>query len=254
MGFEDEVTSVFITKDNAPNNRIEEIMEDAKNPKWENMDIENFKIQCSESISTFKEKVFPMSHLDNGILIREGFAFCAMCDYFSVDLIIESGMARGMSTEMFAKYFDTEVISIDNALVYGTQIFNNTKNRLSKYHNVTCIMGNSLKKIPMILNSHKDAKVGIFLDGPKGKEAVKFAKKCFKYPSVKFVGIHDECFPKRYHEMDLWNKTFFYTDADWFMDKYYNLDLLGEEKDQLKVKSDILDFNPNGHGIGFAIN
>ena len=54
--------------------------------------------------------------------------------------------------------------------------------------------------------------------------------------------------------MDDWNKTALYTDDKLFMEGYYDLDLMGDADDQEMIKNGILNSNPNGHGIGFAVN
>jgi hypothetical protein len=213
------------------------------------MTTEDIKKQCGKSITRFEQQVLPLDYIPNGILLWEGFAFCTLLDLFSADLIIESGIAGGRSTEMFARYFPHPIIAIDNAGYYGLDRFNETANRLSKYHNVKCLNADSIYLLPKLIKQNPNKKIAIFIDGPKGNKAIRLAKKCFSYPRVKFVGIHDQC-KDNYHQMDSWPATAFYSDASWFLEKYSYLD----KKDPSPELQRELSENPNGPGVGFAIN
>lgn len=181
------------------------------------MDINKYKNLCKNKFNEFKDKILPMELLPSGISLTEGFSFCIMGEYFKIDTIIESGTARGMSTEIFARYFNFPIITIDDTNTYGIEVFNKTKNRLSKYDNITCLKGDGIEIIPNIINNITDKKIGIFLDGPKGKRGVEFGKRCFNYKNVIFVGLHDMCYnDSSYHLMDDWDKKFLYTDDEWF--------------------------------------
>ena len=203
------------------------------------MKIEIFKEKCNEYINDFINKVKHIEYDNTGIVLNEAFSFCVMCNIFEIDLIIESGTGKGISTEIFAQYFENKkIITHDNCSVYGNIIFEKTKNKLSKYKNITLIKNEINKRI---FDDHRHLNIALFFDGPKGKKAINLAKKCFENKNVKFVGIHDECHKERYHEMDIWNKTFFYSDEDWFIKKYNFLD---------KKAS----FSLQGRGIGYALN
>ena len=214
-------------------------------------DVNNLINQCELSINTFKERVLPLEYIVNGILLWEGFVFCAMADLFDVDIIIESGGAGGMSTEIWSRYFlDKTIFSVDNAAVYGVTRFEETKERLSKYPNTSVLLGDAFEVVPKIIKENANSRIALFLDGPKAQDAVRLAKECFKCKNVLFVGVHDECKRERYHDMDSWNKTMFYSDAQWVIDHYSCLDKSSDNPD-LKA---MLEENPTGPGIGFAVN
>ena len=211
--------------------------------------IKIIKKQCEKSIINFENKVGDLEYIPNGILLWEGFAFCTMIDLFNIDVIIESGIAGGRSTEIFGRYCDQQIYAMDNVQVYKEKRFNETAQRLAKYENITCIKGDAFFKIIELIKKNKASKIALFIDGPKGIRAITLAKKCCKYPNVKFVGIHDQC-KTNYHQMDTWDLTTFYTDSKWLIDKYSYLD---RNSNNLIFK-DVLESCPNGPGVGFAIN
>jgi hypothetical protein len=213
------------------------------------MVINSFKKQCAQSIKRFENKVLPLDYIKNGILLWEGFAFCALLDLFNIDMIIESGIAGGRSTEIFARYFNGRIIAIDNADYYGLDRFNATKSRLARYKNVTCLNADSIFVMPKLISQNPDKSIALFLDGPKGLKAMRLAQRCFAFPNVKFVGIHDQC-KESYHQLDRWDKTFFYTDSHWFIARYSYLDHQSADSSLQKELAD----NPNGPGVGFAVN
>jgi hypothetical protein len=64
-------------------------------------------------VYSFKEKVLPFEYVETGITLTEGFSFCMVSDFFEIDMILESGTARGISTEIFGKYFKIPIKSVD---------------------------------------------------------------------------------------------------------------------------------------------
>ena len=180
------------------------------------MDIEMYFSICREKLHLFKKKVMPMKSVEAGITLTEGFSYCMMAEYFNINMLLESGTARGMSTEIFARYFDFPIKTIDLTSLYGAEVHISTKRRLSKYKNVECLTGDSKSLIPQIISENKDKKIGLFLDGPKGIPAINLSKECFSNEHVLFVGIHDTCHKERYHLMDCWEDTFLYSDDSRF--------------------------------------
>lgn len=198
-----------------------------------------YKKLCAENLGKFKKAVLPIEPIQNGIAISEGFAFCIMGLFTNINIIIESGTAGGRSTEIFAKFFNFPIYTIDNYSIYGENRQKETEKRLSIYKNISFINGDSNKEIPRILNN-LNGSVGIFIDGPKATKAYNLASILLNYSNVKFIGIHDTCLPNRYHDMDILGNIFFYTDENWFYEKY---------KDMI----DDTIYN-RGAGIGFKLN
>ena len=170
-----------------------------------------------------------------------------MADLLKPDIIIESGTANGVSTELWGRYFDKRIYSVDSAKLYGLGCFQSTKNRLEKYPNVHLVFGDSFVEIPKLLRENPSSKAAIFIDGPKGANAVKLAEHCFLFRNAAFIGIHD-LYQK--HSDDLMNYTVFYTDEDWFINDYFYLNQL---KSPNHILADQLRAFPRGMVMGFSV-
>ncbi len=198
--------------------------------------------EADRIFKTWKEKVLPCDYIENGIMLWEGLAFCAVCDKLGITLVLESGVAGGRSTEILARYFDFDIKAVDDGKLYGMDRFNNTKKRLSKYPNVEMINGDSDILVPDLIHANKDKKIAVLIDGPKGNRAKHLAKICMRDKTVKFVAIHDTCRDYSYHNLDDMIGTFFYTDDPKFLKKYKFID----------SGKDI--YSEDGGGLGFVRN
>lgn len=208
--------------------------------------IGEYKQQCEKSIEKFERRVPPIEYIENGILLSEGFAFCAMADLFKADVIIESGTAGGYSTEIWARYFNKPIYSVDSAELYGINRFQSTKERLAKYQNVNLILGDSFEEIPCLIRKFSSRRIALFIDGPKDELAVKLAERLFFIGSnVIFTGIHD-----LYEKNVKMDQMFFYTDDGWFLDKYLYLNRVGNVSNSILAEQ--LAAFPKGMVIGFS--
>jgi len=181
--------------------------------------------QYRKSITRFQEKTLPITWAPRGILLSEGFAFCAAADLFNVDAVIESGVWDGHSTEIWAKYFLPEI----NITAIDIEIRKEALKHLAPY-NIDLVKKDSGKVLPNYIRTLHQKKIGIFIDGPKGHEAIGLGKACLEFPNVAFVGIHDvhKLSFGRINatriEMDKWGRAQFFTDEDWFVETYAWLD------------------------------
>ena len=141
-------------------------------------------------LDLYKSSTSDLLQIGRGITFVEGFVLTSFMKEIGVDLIIESGMAFGMSTEIFAKCMrDIPIISIDNDRY---KVFNETTKRLSKYKNIQTIFGDSFKEIPSLLNKKQEfKKIALFIDGPKGRSAIKLGKDLLNDKRIKLISIHD---------------------------------------------------------------
>lgn len=106
-----------------------------------------------------------------------------------IELVIESGRARGQSTYMLGKYLpNVKIISLET-LLSQDELF--ARERLRSFQNVTLLMADSKAILPKIVNIYQDKRIGILLDGPKGEKAVNLLQKTFEYPNVIVGFIHD---------------------------------------------------------------
>jgi hypothetical protein len=202
----------------------------------------------------FLDAVLPIPYVANGILVSEGLAFCAACDLCKVDLIIESGVAGGRSTEIWAKYSNWPILAVDHCKLYGQPRMTDTKLRLARHRNIAFHEGDSWDVIPELLSKHQRHKVGLFIDGPKGKEAIALAEKCLaKFSPVKIVGIHDMCLDLCDHLMRAWAPDVFYSDDQRFRRRFAFVDRMDNnwlfsDGKELRAKY------PDGFVIGISRN
>jgi len=184
------------------------------------------KEQCKLSIDAFKEKVFgeKTPWVSRGILMSEGFAVCAAMDLYNVDMLIESGIGDGHSTQIWGNYNKDILIK-----AFDIKLKEATKNRLSHLKNVSMESGDGRILIPESVRNNKDKKIGIFMDGPKGFESFKVVEECYRCDNVAFIAIHDLSFaygPRvECNEMaDRIGVKSFFTDEEWFVNAYKDLD------------------------------
>lgn len=190
--------------------------------------------QCKKSIIAFKDKAMNIPWIQRSILMSEGFAFCVMGDLFNIDTILESGVYGGRSTQIWAEYFsqDQLIIAVDR-----NKLNEETRERLGRYSNIELIVGNGVVELNKKIKELQNRRIGIFLDGPKGKEAVEFAKEALSNSSVYFIGIHDQHketngVPNERRQLfETWEKAQFFTDEKWFVDEYAWLDMNESQRD-----------------------
>ena len=134
----------------------------------------------------FVEKVLPLECVARGILASEGFAFCAFCKLYNIDMIIESGVYNGQSTLIWSKFFrDISIIAID------AELKTSTLEKFELNENVIFYNGNARNYLPRRIKENPEKRIAVFIDGPKGLTAIKLAKKCFAFDNVFMVGVHD---------------------------------------------------------------
>ena len=146
-----------------------------------------------ELLERFQEvcKLFP--YQNHGIMPMEAFALCKFIHDTGITVILESGTAYGYSTEVLGNMFpDIKIITIDIIHNYGQSVQNTTQDRLSYLNNVSCVVGDSNKELPKLIESFKEETIAIFIDGPKGHSARKLAYKCNEYDNVAFSACHDQ--------------------------------------------------------------
>lgn len=173
----------------------------------------------------FCRKVLPLKCQSRGILPSEGFAFCALCVANKVNLIIESGIYNGQSTLIWSKFFSgLRVISID--MEFKPEVLK----RFADNHLVQFENGNAYTSLPYLLMRYPEKRIGIFIDGPKGMDALGLAATLFHFPNVFVVGTHDlhkESFGKpnkRRAYLDEHCPMDYYTDDEWFVNRFRYMD------------------------------
>ena len=148
--------------------------------------LHNYWIENEEK---FKSIVDSMTFRPCGVWYTDAFLFLSICDLLDVDLIIESGRAWGVSTEIFAKYFKNIEIHSFERVPERAEI--EAQKHLSKLDNVHCYNMNVFDNSRLIVQDNFDKNIGVFIDGPKDHEAQQNLTKHLDYTNVKTFGYHD---------------------------------------------------------------
>ncbi|CAE7353311.1 unnamed protein product [Symbiodinium natans] len=127
--------------------------------------------------------VYDLSITENTVLYSEAFAFLAFCHLHQVDFIAESGVYKGVSTEIWS-LFAKEVAAVDIFLTPEAE------ERLQRRSNVELHTGDGRQLLPELL-SRPGRRAAVFIDGPKGELAIHLALSLVKLPQVAFVAMHD---------------------------------------------------------------
>ena len=147
---------------------------------------------CDEIVDEFLGKMSGVEWRSKGIFFSEALAFIVYCKMYDVDMIIESGVRNGTSTEMWLNYFDEDfpIISIDENI--NIEDVSNTVERLSNFNNWSFYVGDGLILVPEMIEKNKENNIALLLDGPKGDSALHLSNDCFGITdNVKFSAIHD---------------------------------------------------------------
>lgn len=159
-----------------------------------------------------------------GIFNSEMALVIALCRHLNIEVVIESGRARGQSTYLLAKYLpDTEIISFerwrdDDALFCEA--------RLSPYDNAKLRYGDGLTYIPSCVEANKGKRIAMLLDGPKGMPALGLVEKVSEHLTAAFVHDMrklDHGFPALFR-MKAEERGWFFTDDEAYVNATKHLD------------------------------
>jgi len=175
-------------------------------------------IDFSLYVERFKKNIPDTYLTPRGVVFSEGFAMAAAFLHKEVDLIIESGVAYGGSTEMFAQMCpDVPLLGFDT-FTYYEDCYEHASKRLAPYPNVTLMKGNVFHKLPAILDNlpSRIKRIGVFIDGPKNDGALILSHQLYQDPRCQVVGIHDIISDSDFGPLfeALWPQTVFWADKD----------------------------------------
>jgi hypothetical protein len=143
-------------------------------------------ITIEQHLRDFRDATRDIEDREGGISKSEGLLFGALCRELNVEIVLESGMGNGVSTEIWANFLHLPVISVDDrSLEYD---YDSTVDRLRS--KVTMIQYDSFKVFPVLLKHWDGRDVALFIDGPKEADAIKLIDMLDK-TNVKLIGIHD---------------------------------------------------------------
>lgn len=155
---------------------------------------------------------------ENSVLFSEAFAFTSFCRLHDVDVILESGVYKGFSTEVWS-LFVGEVLAVD--LFPHEPVLQAAQLRLSSRNNAKVMRGNGKTVLPQLIEQRPQQRIAVFIDGPKGELAIRLALKLREYPQVAFVAMHDM---GPYKSALRGYGAFFFSDEPWFQASYGHLD------------------------------
>lgn len=123
-----------------------------------------------------------------GILHSEMALIIHICRRLGIEVVIESGRARGQSTYMLAKYLPSVRIHSVELRDHPDEAI--AQDRLSRFPNVNLYHGDGALLLPRIVEAHRQ-RIAVLCDGPKGAAAVGILQGAFRWPHVAAGFIHD---------------------------------------------------------------
>jgi hypothetical protein len=128
-----------------------------------------------------------------GIYNSEMAGVIAVCRNLGIELVIESGRARGHSTYVLAKYLGPMGVEIHSVELVRDAHSAHAEQKLSAFGKyLTLHYGNSFDLIPQLLRQASGRKIGILIDGPKSRKAIDLFSECISISQDVKVGfIHD---------------------------------------------------------------
>jgi hypothetical protein len=125
-----------------------------------------------------------------GILHSEMALMIHICRTLGIEMVIESGRARGQSAYMLAKYLPAaEIHSVE---LRGSPDEDFARERLGGFANVALYSGDGRGSLPLLaLGEARGRPTAVLCDGPKGAAAVEVVEDCFRLAHVRVGFVHD---------------------------------------------------------------
>lgn len=169
---------------------------------------------------------FADGYEERGILHSEMLAVCGLCKQLDVEVVIESGRARGQSTYTLARFFEgtpTHIVSLELTRDADAAF---AEERLRPFSHVELQFGDASVAIPSLLERFAGKRIAILLDGPKGQPAIDLARDAMsRSADVVACFIHDmrRATPQRATLESSPGRTFF-TDDTSYVARFGSLD------------------------------
>ena len=209
-----------------------------------------------------------------GMLGSELLCVYTLVKLLGIDLIIESGVENGVSTQALASLLpEVKIISVD------FQCLESTRERLRKFQNVSYIQFDSIEHLPGLVKGLSAAnKIFALIDGPKDDLALALSKQLID--NVECLACHDVGFEfchslnregtneDTFANFTGWNMSQFITTEEWYSSHFSHLNinalnwLMGCESTGWEQRNDGYDsvfwnpilqnINPIGFGLGVA--
>lgn len=145
------------------------------------------KIDLNKNINSFVEKLSNMNYLENSMFNSEIYLLYSIAKQMKLNMVIESGLDNGGSTEKLLNLIEFQYIGID----INPNCSFISSNRYKNYSNFEFNNGNSIEILPTLVEKNKDKNILIIIDGPKSREAIELKNKLLNYDHVKIIAVHD---------------------------------------------------------------
>jgi hypothetical protein len=133
-------------------------------------------------------------YIKKGVLNIEAFYWWSLVGYFKPDIILESGVAYGRSTEVLARAQEFFKIPYHYAFDIDSKHYELVSKKLKPYKTIYQIKG-SVEGFDEVRHNNPIAKIVSIIDGPKsGGAFAKVLKTLSKFPNLCGFGCHD-CMP-----------------------------------------------------------
>lgn len=168
----------------------------------------------------FEALVKEIAYEDRGIFFSELLFLRAAADGIKPLQVLESGRARGVSTNLLCSLFpDSRVISLEYEYKHQDAMY--AERALAHHRNLALLYGDSTVVLPELLLPGDI----VLIDGPKGMAAVNLALRSLATGRPAAVFIHD-CFrgQKGRKFLDQHVPTAFYSDDSQFVANFRHLD------------------------------
>mmetsp|Transcript_60046 Transcript_60046/g.160936 ORF Transcript_60046/g.160936 Transcript_60046/m.160936 type:complete len:259 (-) Transcript_60046:267-1043(-) len=179
-----------------------------------------------------------LPQLPDSICPSEAAFFLGWVALLGVNVVVESGRGSGGSTAFWCKsphWTQLSVFSIDR------EHREESADAVADCNKASLVEADAFQVLRPLLKSLSHQRVGLFLDGPKGRVAVKLALQMMvEFPHVVLVGLHDVHRLSPYYQSRGLHKTrsaleeagclSYFSDEDWFvkawadLDRYWDLD------------------------------
>lgn len=190
------------------------------------MDSTSILAACETHLETFKSTLSDCAAYENkGIFHSELLAFVSIASTLGCDQIIESGRARGQSTEVIGRFFNRQGVRFESIEFdrWSPDVQTAAARLADLEGSITLHFGDAVKLVPRLADG---SSIIVLIDGPKGFEALALAGVALGIPAVKAVAIHDlpqDSQAERHLTEDCGLATWF-TDEPDFVDRFQQLD------------------------------
>ncbi len=175
---------------------------------------------AKQLLTAFEEKTADLDYQNRGIFFSEMLFAWATAAGLNARQVVESGRARGHSTQMLARLFPrSRIISIEYTWDHDDARF--AEEHLASHANLALLYGDANQILPAVL---LEGDV-VFIDGPKRMAGLFLALRALATGKADLVFVHD-CYQNQEtrYLMDLHVPGVFYSDSPEFVEHFRHLD------------------------------